>query len=236
MILCVSQARLSSSRLPGKILKEIDGETILGIHINRLKKSREIDKIKIAIASDPGFERVVSVCEKHNVDYLVGSVDDVLSRFYEAAKPESPELVVRVTSDCPLIDPCYIDKMITDFKKTKLDYFSNCIPPSLPDGMDAEIFTYKILEKAYEEATDTHDREHVTPFIRRIGKIGNWSHDQDLSSFRMTVDHEEDFLVIKELIEEKGSMASLEDYLSFLKRSPKLMGLNSQFQRNEGSK
>lgn len=236
----MSQARMSSSRLPGKVVERIGNDTILGLHLKRLKRAKKLDEIVVAIADEDGADKIKTICEENGVGYVLGSVSDVLSRFYLATEGKKADAVVRVTSDCPLIDPACVDALIESFKDSGMEYSSNCIPPTLPDGMDAEIFTFKALTKAYAESTEKFDREHVTPFIRRLaqeeGLMGKWMSPTDYSQYRLTVDNIEDLRLVETLVEKVGSQASYLDYIGFLKANPSVLEINAKYTRNEGSK
>jgi spore coat polysaccharide biosynthesis protein SpsF (cytidylyltransferase family) len=241
-ILAITQARYGSSRLPGKILKEIKGQTLLELHINRIKKSKLISKLKVATTNEPDAFKIEDICKKLNVDVYKGSLEDVLERFYFTAKPENPDWVVRLTSDCPLIDSAVIDSVINFAIKNSCDYVSNTLNPTFPDGVDVEVFKYSALEKAYNEATLMSDREHVTPYIWRnstfkggnIFKSMSYENKTDNSLVRLTVDTLEDFLVIERLVNSLGIDKPWEIYVKYLKNHIDIESLNRHFIRNEG--
>jgi len=221
-ILAITQARYGSTRLPGKILKSVSGKTLLEIHLIRILKSQRISKLKI--------------------DSYKGSIDDVLERFYFTALPEKPDYIVRLTSDCPLIDHREIDKVIDFCISNNVDYASNTLTPTFPDGIDVEVFKFSALKKAYEEATLKSDREHVTPYIWRnstekggnVFTSTNVFNFQDYSNYRITVDTDKDFVVIKKIIEELGIDKSWFDYISFLDNNEDIKTINAEYKRNEG--
>ena len=134
-VLAITQARYGSTRLPAKILKEVNGVTLLEIHLRRILQSKMITKLKVATTDEEGSKYIIDICNKVGVEYHQGSVDDVLDRFYQTAKPENPDYVVRVTSDCPLIDPAIIDQVIKTCIDGDYDYASNTLIPTYPDGM-----------------------------------------------------------------------------------------------------
>jgi len=241
-ILAISQARIASTRLPEKILKSINGETLLEIHLKRIQKSRLISKILVATTVEPQADMIVSIARKLNIGSFKGSVDNVLDRFYKTALPEKPEWVVRLTSDCPLIDPTEIDKVIQYAVANDLDYVSNTLELTYPDGLDTEVFKFAALDKAHKEAKLTSELEHVTPYIwknstfkgGRLFTSDCIKNDIDLSSIRLTVDTLEDFYVIKKLIELLGTESPWIDYVNELLKNPEILKINQHLTRNEG--
>lgn len=200
------QARMGSSRLAGKILKDLSGKPLL-LHVyERLTYSHLVNKIVVATTDQPGDDIVEKFCNANNILYYRGNSDNVLSRFYETAKHFEAKIIIRITADCPVIDPVILDKMITEFliqhKNEKLDYMSNSIKRTFPRGLDIEIFTFSALEKAYKEATKNYEREHVTPYIYQNPKkfkIQNFADEIDYSFYRWTVDTKEDFRLMEEI-------------------------------------
>ncbi|NDP22188.1 MAG: LPS biosynthesis protein [Paludibacter sp.] len=241
-ILAITQARYGSTRLPAKILKEVNGKTLLELHLERILQSKMISKLKVATTTEDGAEYIVNISKKLNVETYQGSINDVLERFYFAAKDEQPDYVVRLTSDCPLIDPVVIDKLISSCLESGCDYASNTLSPTYPDGVDVEVFKFRALEKAYKEAVLKSDREHVTPYIWRnstfkgqsLFKSINVENEVDLSHHRITVDTIEDFLLIKGLIEALGTDKPFTAYIDYLENHPRLKDINNQHARNEG--
>lgn len=241
-ILAITQARYGSTRLPAKILKEVNGVSLLEIHLRRILQSKLISKLKVATTTEDGAEHIIDIANKVGVEFYQGAVNDVLDRFYQAAKPESPDYIVRITSDCPLIDPVIIDKVIDVCIESGCDYASNGLFPTYPDGIDVEIFRFSALEKAWNEATLTSDREHVTPYIWRnstekggcLFKSVNVSNDTDWSGERITVDTQDDFLVVRNLIEQVGIDKSCKDYVAYLETHPEIRAINQHNSRNEG--
>ncbi|WKZ26170.1 MAG: glycosyltransferase family protein [Candidatus Paceibacterota bacterium] len=235
--LCIVQARISSTRLPGKILKEINRKPMLWYVLERLKKSEKIDKIVLATSDHEDDNEVIEFCRGNNQNYFRGSLNDVLKRFADCAR-EYPEFdtIVRVTGDCPLIDPEVVDEVVSAFKKEKADYASNALKETYPDGIDVEVFTRKSLLESDEEAKLGSEREHVTLYIRNNPKYKkvNIENDQDLSKFRLTVDNPEDFEVIKFLIENYGYELEFKEYCDLLLENPEVMAKNAKIVRNEG--
>lgn len=241
-ILAITQARIGSTRLPGKVLKSINEKTLLEIHLERALKSKKITKLKVATTTEEGAIKIVAISKKLGLESFRGSVDDVLERFYRTALPDKPDYVVRLTADCPLIDSYEIDKIIKVCINGKYDYVSNTLEPTFPDGTDVEVFKFSALEKAYHEATLKSDREHVTPYIWRNSSVKgakmfssfSVKYHEDLSRYRLTVDTQEDFDLIKKIIINLGADKKWKDYVDFLNENPDLMNINAKYKRNEG--
>lgn len=243
-VLGITQARYGSTRLPAKILKEVDGKTLLEIHLRRILQAKGISALKIATTDEEGSRFIVEVADKVGVGYHKGSVEDVLSRFYATAAPENPDWVVRFTSDCPLIDPTVIDDIVAFAVEHDYDYV-HTDPKCFPDGLDTEVMKFSALERAYNEAGLTSEREHVTPYIWKNGSAlgGNLFKTFDFqnkegvfnaSDYRITLDEPEDFEVLKSLILALGTDKYWKQYIDYLLEHPEIKGLNSKFGYNEG--
>ncbi|WP_446897236.1 cytidylyltransferase domain-containing protein [Clostridium sp. LBM24168] len=242
-IVCIVQARTGSTRLPGKVLKKICGKTVLEHVIGRLKRVRNIDKIVIATTTKKQDDIIVEIAEKSLVCYFRGSEQDVLSRYYYAAKQYDADIVIRVTSDCPLIDPEVIDNMIEKFKnlnkKENIDYLSNKIKPTYPRGLDVEIFTFDALEKCFREANKDYEREHVTPYIYLNPdkfKFKNYENKEDYSTFRWTLDTKEDLELIEIIynnLYKENSLFYFEDILKFVLSNPEISKINKNVMQKE---
>ena len=166
----IVQARMSSTRLPGKIMKEVLGKTLLEYQLERLARVESADKVVVATTTNESDTPIVDLCQKLGVFCFRGSENDVLARYYEAATEYQADTVVRITSDCPLIDPAVVDRVITFYinHQQEYDYVSNTFPElTYPRGMDTEAFSYQVLQEAFLEAVDQSEREHVTIFIKR---------------------------------------------------------------------
>lgn len=242
MIIAITQARTTSTRLPNKVLKEIEGKTLLQIHIERIKRSKKIDQLIVATTVNETDEPIVNLCHQLGCTVSRGSEADVLDRFYQAVKNTPPHYVVRLTSDCPLVDANLIDAVIEYCIKNDLDYCSNTLNPYYPDGQDVEVFKFSALEKAWMMAQLESEREHVTPYIWKNssfkgGQLFNSDNykegEQSYGHLRMTVDEEQDFVVIKSLIEKLGLDKDWKTYGEYLEKS-KLLILNNSISRNEG--
>lgn len=242
--LAITQARYGSTRLPAKILLEVKGQTLLEIHLRRILQAKNVDKLKIATTDEEGSKFIIDVADKVGVDYHKGSVDDVLSRFYEAAKAEHPDYVIRFTSDCPLIDPTIIEEIVDFTIHNDFDYVRTD-PKQFPDGLDTEVMKFSAIERAYNEANLTSEREHVTPFIWKNGtaeggdkfKTFNFPNKEGVycaSDYRITIDEPEDFKVLSVLIDKLGIERYWKEYIDYLIANPKIKTLNSKFGYNEG--
>lgn len=242
-VVCLVQARVGSTRLPGKILKEICGKTILHHEIDRLKKCKEIDEIVIATTDKEDDDKIVNEAKKLSVKYFRGSENDVLSRFYYSAKENNADIIVRVTSDCPCIDFEILDKMLIYFKdkykEKQIDYLSNTINRTYPRGYDIEIFTFSALEKSYINAEKEYEREHVTPYI--YDKTNNFlklsfENKDDYSEYRVTLDTIEDFIVIKNIFENlyyKNPYFKLNDVVQYLNNNLHIVDINKHIEQKK---
>jgi len=239
MILAIVQARMGSTRLPGKVLKKVCGKPLIEILLHRLSRAKKIDKIILATSVSKENDSLTETVEKLGFEVFRGSEDDVLDRYYEAAKPYSLEAVVRITGDCPIIDPQLVDEVIGLYQENKVDYVSNTEPSTYPDGLDTEVFSFIALETAYNKAEESFEREHVTPFIRTNGqfKLANYSNEIDLSGERWTVDEPEDFEVIENIINHflPDLYFSWRDVIQLKQSHPNCFAANRGIKRNEGA-
>lgn len=240
-VLCITQARVGSSRLPKKVLLPLGNQTLLGVHLERLKKAKRIDKIIVATTFEPESEEIVKITREKGITVFKGSLDDVLDRFYQAAVSYKPTLVVRVTSDCPLIDPILIDQVIEEAIQEGYDYCANTLVEDFPDGQDVEVFTFNALEAAWKEANLPSEREHVTPYIRKQSKpdtrpyfkLGNFSAPESFGHLRMTVDEPKDMMVMDWLVNELGIDKDWLTYARFMEQHKNQL-INTSIGRNEG--
>ncbi len=231
----IVQARMGSTRLPEKIMKQILGKPMLSYGIERLKKVNLAQNIIIATVDDKANDPIVSIVSQLGVDVFRGSEDDVLSRYYEAAKKFKLDVVVRVTSDCPVIDPAIVDEIIKYFLDHQpIDYVSNTLVRTFPRGMDTEVFSFEILSQAYQKAREPYQREHVTPYMIEQGKTENYVQSKNESQYRLTVDTPEDFELIKRIFEvlyKKGKVFTLKEIVELLKKDSSLMALNAHVEQ-----
>lgn len=240
MILAILQARVTSSRLPGKVLKPVLGEPMLLRQIERIQRSRLIDRLVIATSTDHTNDAIEKMCTENQLSFFRGSLNDVLDRFYQAAMLFKPLHVVRLTGDCPLTDPDLIDEVVSFHLKGNFDYTSNALEPTYPDGLDVEIMRFSCLSRAWEEASLPSEREHVTSFIYKrpdLFKIGSVKGKFDLSFLRWTVDEPLDFELISNVYERLypiNPQFTTEHIYNLLKDNPELQNINAKFERNEG--
>jgi spore coat polysaccharide biosynthesis protein SpsF len=240
MILGILQARASSRRLPGKVLKPILGRPMLERQIERLRRSKRMDRLVVATSADPSDDAIAALCQSLAVDCFRGSLEDVLDRFYQAACRDAPRAVVRLTGDCPLADPIVIDRLIHLHAAAGYQYTSNTLTRSYPDGLDAEVVDFGCLESAWREARLPSEREHVTPFIYHHPerfRLGNLAGDADLSHLRWVVDEPEDLAFIAAIYEAlypSSPAFTTADILALLERRPDIAALMGHAPTNEG--
>lgn len=239
--LIIIQARMRSTRLPGKVLKNILGKPMLWYVIKRLEEINHNVQIIIATGHLKANKPIVDFAKENEIHYYIGSENDVLDRYYKASKNFQGKNIIRITSDCPLIDPNLIDEMIDLYSESDFDYYSNVHPPSYPDGLDTEIFRFKALEIAWKKAILPSEREHVTPYIWKNNdnrfKIGNHENRVDLSNFRLTVDTPEDFKLLSNIIEnfhDNWTDLKIYDVIKYLSKNKELLKINKEFERDEG--
>jgi spore coat polysaccharide biosynthesis protein SpsF len=237
----ITQARVGSTRLPAKVLKEINGRSLLKIHLDRLKKCKKVTEIIVATTDNDKDEVIYNKALEWGLKASRGSESDVLDRFYQSVKDQSPDWIVRVTSDCPLIDSMLVDKVISFVQENNMDYGSNMLIEHFPDGQDIEVFKFSCLKKAWKNAKLLSEREHVTPYIINnsngkgsdLFKAINYPCFSDFSKIRMTVDEIVDFKLIKILIEKLGVEKSWLDYTNYIIDN-NLDKINNNIIRNEG--
>jgi glutamate-1-semialdehyde 2,1-aminomutase len=237
-MVAIIQARMGSTRFPNKVMRTICGVPMIGLLLNRLANAKLIDQIVLATSRDPRNGPLVKYVGELGYAVYRGSEDDVLGRYYHAAKEVGADSVVRITGDCPLVDPAIVDEVVAKFKKDDVDYVSNTSPPTYPDGLDVEVFTFKALGTAWKQAKLPMEREHVTPFICGSGKFTqtNLAHSTDCSEERWTVDEPEDFEVIQKVFEHFNPRRNFGwlEVLSLRKQHPEWFMLNSHIVRNQG--
>lgn len=240
MNLAILQARMSSSRLPGKVMKPILGKPMLLRQIERIKKSNFIDNLIVATTIEVEDAKIAFMCKENNILCYRGSLENVLDRFYKISIKYQPDNIIRLTGDCPLIDPDIIDKVIECHLNNGNDYTSNSIPPTFPDGLDTEVFTVNTLKKIYNEANRPSLKEHVTLYVNEnpdLFKIENVANSVNLSSHRWTVDEQEDYELVSRIYESlypKNPNFNMHDILCFLEKHKELQKVNAMFARNEG--
>ena len=237
----VTQARTGSSRLPGKVLKEVNGISLLQIHLDRLKKCSKVSEIIVATTVKDEDEVIYNKAIKWGYKASRGSELNVLDRFYKAVKDKHADWIVRVTSDCPLLDPQLVDDVITYAQNHDYDYVSNGLMEHFPDGQDVEVFKLSALKLAWENAKLKSELEHVTPYIRNnangegdnLFSSINYACEHDFSDIRMTVDEQRDFDLIENLIQNLGTDKTWLEYTNYIIEN-NLKKINNQIIRNEG--
>lgn len=236
---CVIQARMGSSRLPGKVLMSVDDKNpSLFYTLNQLRTCKLINKIIVATTTNPEDDVIENFVHGLGIDVFRGDSDDVLSRYYNCAKEYSLSIILRVTADCPLIDPSIVDRGISIFLDGNFDYVTNTFPRTFPDGNEAEIFSFKALEDAHLHAILPSEREHVTPYFRNNKEkfsIMNFSNSEDLSHLRWTLDYDVDLKLIRTIISKiKKRPIFMNDIIQLLKEEPQLVEINKDHKPNEG--
>jgi spore coat polysaccharide biosynthesis protein SpsF len=237
----IVQARMTSTRLPGKVLREVLGKPLLEYQIERLLRVKLADGIVIATTVNQVDDSIVELCNRLGISYFRGSEKDVLARYYGAARAHKAGAVVRITSDCPLIDPAVIDRVIQAYQGHlgMFDYVSNCLERTYPRGMDTEVFSFLALEEAFEEAKLEPDREHVTPFIYHHSeryRLGSVANSVNQSHHRWTVDTQEDFDLIQRVLETlypNSPEFTINDCLSIFDRHPDWQTINAHIEQKQ---
>lgn len=233
------QARMNSTRLPGKVLKKVAGKPMLEFLIERLRDCKEIKGIVVLTTDQIADDPIISLCQEQHVSYFRGSEEDVLERYYQAALERGVDGIVRITSDCPLIDPEIVDRIVRAFRYDypHVDYVSNTLERTFPRGLDVEVFSFKALEKAFYDAIYPEEREHVTVYLYRHPEkfyLKNISHDPSLGHHRWTVDTEEDFTLIKLIVEHLYPLQSrfrFKNVLNLLSAHPDWVSLNAHIEQ-----
>ena len=237
-VLCIVQARMNSSRLPGKVLKKIGDKYLIEILLKRLAKSKMVSKIVVAISNSRKDDILESKVKKIGFDVYRGDENDVLNRFYKTSKVYKYNTIIRLTGDCPLIDPNLVDKVVNFYIENKCDYVSNVNPPTFPDGLDVEVFSADVLRQANKKAKTSFEREHVTPWIRGNKELSvlNFENDVNYSNNRWTVDQNEDLILISNILKEFKNNLDFgwREILSLKKKKPEIFKINQTIKRNEG--
>ncbi len=231
MIGCIVQARMGSSRLPGKVMKKIDADCLLDYVIKQLQSSKKIQKTIVATTNLVEDDVICAHLKSQNIDFFRGSSEDVLDRYYQCAKQYQIDIIVRITSDNPLIDPSIVDFIIDKYENQKCDLATNTITRTFPYGTEVEVFSFGSLKKAWEQAKMPSDREHVTPFIRDPQNrfvLSNIEYaDGNLSHIRYTVDRVEDLNLVKEIVQNISARPILlHDIINLYKTKPMIFQIN----------
>lgn len=250
-VVAIIQARMSSSRLPGKVLLDISGQPMLARVVARTSRSASVDQVLVATTTDASDDPVAAWCDSMGIPYSRGSLHDVLDRYYQAAKQATADTVVRITADCPVIDPVLIDDCINTLLEGSFDFACNRLPPpftrTYPIGLDTEVCTFAALEKAWNEATETFHREHVMPYLyegvelsavssqlsegisSREFKIAQLHHDPDYGAYRWTVDTPKDLEFMRQVYARFNGRDdfSWKEVLDLVHDNPDLMQINA---------
>lgn len=212
-VVAIIQARMGSTRLPGKVALQLGHMSVLEHVIQRIRRATSVETIVVATTRNPLDDQIVAITKKANVKVFRGDEFDVLNRYHQCAEKFSASTVVRITADCPFIDPKLLDQMLEKYNHVCPDYLSNTIERTYPKGLDIEIFPAAILAKTAESATDPYDREHVTPYIYRRPNVFNlYSYRQDIdhSHYRITLDTPDDWRIIATIYDHCGNVELLE--------------------------
>lgn len=238
-IVAIIQARLGSTRLPRKIFLPLSNIPILSHVYSRISNSKLINQIVIATTDLSGDDLIEKFCEENNINFYRGSSDDVLSRYYFAAKKFNADIILRITSDCPLIDPKIVDAIIIKLLNNNFDYASNVLKRTFPRGYDAEVFTFQTLENAFKLAKENYEREHVTPFIYNhpeLFTLFNYENEIDYSNYRLTIDTKEDYELLQIIFDSlysQNNIFNLQDVIEFLQKNPKLVQINQHIEQKK---
>jgi glutamate-1-semialdehyde aminotransferase/spore coat polysaccharide biosynthesis protein SpsF (cytidylyltransferase family) len=233
------QARMGSSRFPGKVLEDLAGRPMLWHVVKRVCRASNVDKVVVATTDQAVDDPIVEFCEREGISCFRGSEQDVLDRFYQAAKVHEADVVIRITADCPLIDPSVIDKVVTQFGRGGCDYVCNTIRYTYPDGLDTEVFSFAALERAWHEANKPSEREHVTPYLR-TGKFRTANVESEIpvssSKYRWTVDHPADLEFVRKVYEAfaQNGTFGFREIFELLKERPDLATIQAETITNEG--
>ena len=238
-VVALVQARMGSTRLANKVMKPIGGIPMIELLLSRLALAKEVDQIVVVTSIAENNQPLVDHVRKIGFACEQGSENDVLDRYVQAARKHYANVVVRITGDCPLVDPQLVDEIVRRFKTEGVDYISNVSPPTYPDGLDIEVFRFNILEISSEQTREPFDREHVTPYLRKPGKfnVASMRNDQDLSALRWTVDEYADFLVVEKVFRHFYPRTDFAwtEVLALQHQQPELFIINKHVIRNEGS-
>lgn len=235
------QARMNSTRLPGKVLKKVLGKPLLEFLIERLSQSKEIDDIVVVTSQAKEDDAIVSFCKIRGIAFFRGSEEDVLDRYYQAALERKVDAVVRITADCPLIDPEIVDQVIQVFKKEypTIDYVSNTLERTFPRGLDVEVFSFQVLQRSAERVNLPEEREHVTLHLYRHPenfRLRNVAHLPTLQAYRWTVDTPEDFALVHLILENlypSNTQFRMDDILQLLVQNSEWNALNAHIEQKQ---
>lgn len=236
----IIQARMSSSRLAGKVLMEHAGHAMLWHVVERCRASKKADEVIVATSTEKSDDVIESFCKEHDYACYRGSLDDVLERFYGCASKYKLDYIVRVAGASPLLDASIIDGMIEEFLRSESEgvrYVSNALERIYPRGLDAEVFSFKTLEEAQQHAGTEEEREHVTPYMRKHFKTKPYIVEEDLrADFRLTIDEIDDFRLVDHIYEKfykEGNLIDMKEVITYLKENPGITSMNSHVEQKE---
>jgi len=238
MITAIIQARTGSTRLPNKVFSELAGKPLIAHVVERIRFSARIDNIVLATTVNPKDDVLELWAVQNNVKVFRGSEDDVLSRYYHAADKYKSDIIVRITADDPFKDPSIFDRVIEELFTKSLDFAYNNNPPTFPEGLDTEIFTFAALKRSFIEAKDPFEREHVTQYLYRhpeLFKQNNITHSPDLSRMRWTIDTQTDFQMVSRVYRElykPGEIFLMDDIVRLIQKHPEIEAINSHVKRS----
>lgn len=236
----IIQARCGSTRFPNKVFADIDGKPLLWHVVNRLKYTSRIDDIIVTTTTNSEDDKIVEWCRQEQVKYFRGSENDVLNRYYNTSLAFPSDVIVRITADDPFKEPNIIDMVINKLIEENYDLVTNNYPPSFPEGLDCEAFTFNVLDTMEKSTNDTFEREHVTQFVYRnpdIFKIGNVASGRQLSTYRWTIDTQKDYDMVKAIYKrrQKGrkDILLMNEILDIIEKNPEIADINSNVNRSE---
>ena len=234
-VVAIIQARMSSTRLPGKVMLDLGGRPVLSRMVERVQGASRINRVVVATTVDPSDDPIEALCHAEGIDVFRGSLPDVLDRYFQAALQFHADVVVRLTGDCPLIDPALIDDVVDALSAENADFACNRLPPpfhrTYPIGLDVETCTFSALDRAWREATEKHDREHVLPYLYEVKdrfKVVQLNHTEDLGEMRWTLDTPEDYVLLQEIIKRLRNRNDFSwlDVLELFRQDPALSAIN----------
>jgi spore coat polysaccharide biosynthesis protein SpsF len=232
----IIQARMTSTRLPAKVMLTLCGKSVLEVMLERLSEFKE--NIIIATTNEGSQAPIVELCKRLHVKHFEGNTDDVLARYFHAASKygaSDEDIIVRCTSDCPLIDPEIIKETITYFKNSDAEYVCACQNSGFPRGLDTEVFTFKHLKEAYENAISEHHKEHVTPYVKENVKCASYHNRQDHSKYRLTLDEADDYKAITALYEKLNCRTDFtyQEMIAVLEANPEIYEMNKHVEQKK---
>lgn len=238
MIAAIIQARMGSTRLPGKVLKDLNGKPMIEHIVSRVEKCKTVEDILIATTTCRSDDKLEQWCINHRIKCFRGNENNVLKRYYDAATWIKADIIIRITADDPFKDPRIIDEVVNQLVDNDLDFSFNNFPPTFPEGLDVEVFTYKAIRKVMECNTSDFEKEHVTQYFYhnpKDFKMRNYSYLRDLSDIRLTVDSKEDFILAEEIYKRLApddEMFYLEDILKLISEHPNIKKINQNVKRS----